>query len=64
SSSHGAEAGTQLWFGSAVVPIPDRSSGALRLGFGFDALIGFHKRYSVALLSAARKRLAQSIGVA
>ena len=57
SPAHGAEAGTRLWFGSAVVPVADRRTGAPRLGFGFDALIGFHKRYSVALLRAARKRL-------
>jgi hypothetical protein len=38
---------TRLYFGSAVT----------RLGFGFRALLGFHKRYSRALLAAARARL-------
>ena len=50
--------GTRLYFGSAVVPVADPRSGALRLGFGFSALLGFHKLYSRALLSAARSRLA------
>lgn len=52
-----AVAGTRLHFGSAVVPGRDRKTGALGLGLGFEALLGFHKRYSVALLRAARRRL-------
>lgn len=51
--SHGA----RLYFGSAVVPVPDARGGAPRLGPGFSALLGFHKLYSRALLSAARARL-------
>ena len=50
--------GTRLYFGSAVVPVHDPRSGASRLGFGFSALLGFHKLYSRVLLSAARSRLA------
>jgi hypothetical protein len=50
---------TRLYFGSAVVPTPDRSSGRATLGFTFNALLGFHKLYSRALLSAARSRLAE-----
>jgi hypothetical protein len=49
--------GTRLYFGSAVVPARDRRSGALRLGTGFTALLGFHKVYSRVLLSAAGARL-------
>jgi hypothetical protein len=50
--------GTRLYFGSAVVPVHDPRTGASRLGFGFSALLGFHKLYSRALLAAARSRLA------
>jgi hypothetical protein len=50
--------GTLLYFGSAVVPVHDPRTGASHLGFGFNALLGFHKLYSRVLLSAARSRLA------
>lgn len=49
--------GTRLYFGSAVVPVRDPRSGQSRLGFGFTALLGFHKVYSRVLLSSARARL-------
>jgi hypothetical protein len=52
------ETGTRLYFGSAVVPVHNPRTGASRLGFGFSALLGFHKLYSRVLLSAARSRLA------
>jgi hypothetical protein len=48
---------TRLYFGSAVVPIRDTKSGASSLGGGFNALLRFHKLYSVALLRAARTKL-------
>ncbi len=48
---------TRLYFGSAVVPIERKSSGQTVMGFGFQTLIGFHKLYSVALLSAATSAL-------
>ena len=51
------ETGTRLYFGSAVVPVRSRRSGASRMGFGFTALLGFHKLYSRVLLSAARSRV-------
>jgi hypothetical protein len=54
------DAGTRLYFGSAVVPVRDARSGESRMGFGFRALLGFHKLYSRLLLSAARARLALS----
>ena len=47
---------TRLYFGSAVVP-RDVTDGHPRLGFSFRALLGFHRRYSRALLAAACARL-------
>jgi hypothetical protein len=47
---------TRLYFGSAVVP-RDVIDGHPRLGFSFRALLGFHRRYSRALLAAACARL-------
>lgn len=48
---------TQLLFGSAVVPVRSQRTGRLALGFGFTALLGFHRLYSRVLLAAARRRL-------
>ncbi len=50
---------TRLYFGSAVVPRLDKTSGQKRMGFPFNALLGFHKLYSRILLGAARSRLAR-----
>jgi hypothetical protein len=50
---------TRLYFGSAVVPVVSARSGTRRLGLGFRLLLGFHKLYSRALLSAAESRLAR-----
>ena len=47
---------TRLYFGSAVVA-READDGTRRLGLSFRALLGFHRRYSRALLSAARARL-------
>jgi hypothetical protein len=47
---------TRLYFGSAVVPRAVHD-GRPRLGVSFRALLGFHRRYSRALLAAARARL-------
>ena len=55
-----AGAGTRLYFGSAVVPTRDRATGEARMGTVFRALLGFHKLYSVILLSAARSRIEAS----
>ena len=52
---------TRLYFGSAVVTKVDAvnaSTGKSSMGFVFKALLGFHKLYSRALLSAAAARLA------
>ena len=48
---------TRLYFGSAVVPRTSRKTGRRQLGLRFRALLGFHRRYSRALLTAARSRL-------
>jgi hypothetical protein len=49
---------TLLYFGSAVVPLPSQGGQAARMGWGFHALLGFHRLYSRLLLSAAGKRVA------
>jgi hypothetical protein len=50
---------TRLYFGSAVVPVKPSGGGAPRMGFGFSALLGLHRVYSVALLGSAHARLAR-----
>ena len=52
-------ASTRLYFGSGIAPRVDRVTGEKRMGPGFSLLLGFHKMYSRALLSAARSRLAR-----
>ena len=49
--------GTRLHFGSAVVALPDASTGKPRMGLVFRALLGFHRLYSRVLLRAAVRRL-------
>ena len=49
--------GTRLFFGSAVVPLRNPTTGRTGLGFVFRGLLGFHKLYSRVLLHAARSRL-------
>jgi hypothetical protein len=48
---------TQLYFGSAIVPKRNPKTGELSLGFGYQALLGFHKIYSVLLLHSAKLRI-------
>ena len=61
TAGSGSSTVTHLYFGSAVAAgIVDKQSGQAALGFTFEALLGFHKLYSRALLSAARSRLAMS----
>jgi len=50
---------TILYFGSAVVPSKNRS-GKQSLGYIFAALLGFHKIYSVLLLSSAKQNIRRS----
>jgi hypothetical protein len=52
-----ADGGTQLFFGSAVVPAADPATVKRRMGFVFGALLGLHKLYSRALLFSARRKL-------
>lgn len=47
---------TRLYFGSAVVPVRDKT-GLPRLGSTYSALLRFHKLYSRVLLAAARSAL-------
>lgn len=51
---------TELRFGSAIEPQIDRRTGQVRLGRSVRLLLGFHTRYSVALLGAAVNRLGRS----
>ena len=53
---------TQLYFGSAVVPKQNPRTGQLSLGFQDQALLGFHRVYSVLLLYSAKLRIQHSIG--
>lgn len=48
---------TRLYFGSAVLPQVDASSGARRMGPLFRPLLGFHGLYSRLLLASASSRL-------
>ena len=50
------DAGTRLYFGSAVVKVRDEA-GRPQLGSTYKALLGFHKLYSRILLAAAKSRL-------
>lgn len=54
---HGGDAQTRLYFGSAVVPRRNASTGKEELGRPFSALLGFHKLYSRVLLHSALARL-------
>jgi hypothetical protein len=51
---------TRLYFGSVVVPQVARPGMPRSMGFGFHALLGFHRLYSRLLLGAARSRLKQA----
>lgn len=52
-------ASTRLYFGSAVVQKTDKETGEKHMGTIYRLLMSFHKRYSIALLNAAVKRLSQ-----
>jgi hypothetical protein len=52
----GADAGTTLYFGSAVLPAAGGRDGQRRMGPLFHALLGCHRLYSRLLLGAARRR--------
>lgn len=48
---------TRLYFGSVVVPVQNSKTGKPSLGFIYQALLGFHRVYSVLLLYSARLRI-------
>ena len=51
---------TRLYFGSAVVPRKTNENQKPSIGFTFTIMLGFHKLYSRALLSAAKAKLMRS----
>ena len=53
-----APGGTRLYFGSVVVPERNARTGESGMPAVHSRLLGFHKRYSRMLLSAAARRLA------
>lgn len=57
----GTDEKTRLYFGSAVVPQAARHGAPRSMGFGFHALLGFHRLYSRLLLGAARSRLKRPV---
>ena len=57
------EGGARLYFGTGILPV-GIGSGDGRLGFPFNALIGFHRLYSRILLGAARSRVVRLVGAA
>jgi hypothetical protein len=48
---------TELYFGSAVVPKRNPKTGQPSLELGFQALLGFHKIYSILLLYSAKSNI-------
>ncbi len=48
---------TQLYFGSAVVPVRNQKTGKSSLGFLFLILLGFHQLYSYFLLYFASRKI-------
>jgi hypothetical protein len=54
-----AAASTRLSFGSAVLPVKNRKTGALVMPLAFKLLLGFHRLYAKALLRSAARRLGQ-----
>ncbi len=60
TTGDGGKNATHLYFGSAVVPVANSTDEKPTLGFLFNALLGFHKIYSRALLSAAKAQLART----
>jgi hypothetical protein len=52
-----SKTGTRLYFGTGIAPVVDSKTSQSSIGFGFHALLGFHKLYSVILLYSAKLRL-------
>ena len=53
----GGVLGTRVYFGSAVVPARNKGDKSKGIGTLFRLLLGFHKLYSIALLSSAASKL-------
>ena len=49
--------GTRLYFGSAVVPVQNSQTGEVSIGWVYQALLGFHRIYSILLLHFAKSEL-------
>lgn len=54
---HAGASLTRLYFGSAVIPKSRSASGKPSFGFVFQALFGFHRLYTKALMRAAQSKL-------
>ncbi|MDX1378506.1 MAG: hypothetical protein R3307_06635 [Anaerolineales bacterium] len=52
-----SQTGTHLYFGTGIIPVAHSRTGKSTIGFGFQAMLGFHILYSVVLLRAAKSRL-------
>jgi hypothetical protein len=52
---------TDLYFGSAVAPVQKSKLGEPSLGRGYQALLGFHKVYSVLLLYSSELQIRRSL---
>lgn len=61
SPATGGAMGSQLLFGSAVVPASSAASGPSSLGALFAVLMPFHKVYSRALLLSAKWRISKRL---
>ena len=57
-----SEKGVCLLFGSAVLPIVNRTNGERKLGVFLLILLKFHKIYSKILISSARRKLKNAYG--
>ncbi len=57
TAENGAQASTQLYFGSAVLPQKNEKTASRTLGLPVYLMLGFHKLYSRALLYSAKIRL-------
>ncbi|MEP5155338.1 hypothetical protein [Planktotalea sp.] len=54
------QAGTQLYFGSALLAVAKDKRGNPSVGFFANALMGFHRLYSRILLQAAARKLSSA----
>ena len=52
---------TRLYFGSAVVPVRNSKTEKLSIGFTYEALLGFHRIYSILLLYSAKSSIERQL---